>query len=113
MTLILLTPDALLTERIEAGLAVHCPFVQVIGHCYTVEAGIAATASLRPEVVLLDLDMPQVQKQGVLNMLLKAGFRVIALTAREPLYRRLRRQSAEVLRSAPWEPAALAGLLNP
>lgn len=113
MTLLLLTSDALLAERIGAGLAEHCPFVRVIGHCYTAEAGMEATLTLRPEAVLLDLDMPGVRKKNLLTTLSNSGCRVIGLTAHEALYRKMRRQSIAVLLSTPWEPAALAVLLTP
>ncbi len=113
MTLILLTDDAILMERIEAGLAVHCPVARVIGHCFTVEAGIEATIALQPDLVLLDLDMPKAKKQGVLTILLKAGFRAIALTANEGLYRRLCRQSVAVIQSNPLDHALLAEMIHP
>lgn len=112
MTLIILTEDALLGHRIELGLAEHCPIANVIGRCYSVEAGLEAIGTLKPDIVLLDTSMQGAKKQGVLTMLTAAGFRVVAITASVLLFRKLHRQGIPVVMAEPLDSALLAELID-
>lgn len=111
MTLIILTDDALLGHRIELGLAEHCPIANVIGRCYSVEAGMEAIGTLKPDVVLLDTGMPGAKKQNMLTMLTTAGFRVVAITTSKGLFRKLFRQGVPVVMTEPLDMALLAELI--
>ncbi len=112
MTLIIQTTTPLLAHQIEEGLAEHCPATKVIGICYTIVAGMEATAALRPDAVLLDLDMPKVIKNGVRTKLLSAGYRVISLTANEKRYKKLLVQGVEVVLSKPLDAVKLARIIG-
>lgn len=111
MTLIILTDDALLGHRIESGLAEHCPIANVIGRCYSVEAGMEAIGTLKPDVVLLDTSMPGAKKQDILTMLTVSGFRVVAITTSMLLFRKLHRQGVPVVMAEPLDLALLAELI--
>ncbi len=112
MNLIILSHNALLTDRIDAGQAEHCPFTKIIGHCYTVEAGFEAVGVLKPDVVLLDLDMPKAKKLGILATLTADGFQVIALTTNDALFRKSQKQGIVIIMSEPLDMPALAALIN-
>jgi DNA-binding NarL/FixJ family response regulator len=112
MTVIILSHDALLAERIASGLAMHCPSADVIGRCYTTEAGIKACMALRPDAVILDLDMPNVQRD-FWTVFTSAGFRVIAISANPALKRKLQDQFPIILTPDPLDPVLLAQLLYP
>lgn len=112
MTLIILSHTPLLIERIEVGLAELCPSAKVIGHCYTVESGLEAVGVLKPDVVLLDLDMPRAKKLGILATLTADGFLIIALTANDALFRKSQKQGIVIVISEPLDMPALAALIN-
>jgi DNA-binding NarL/FixJ family response regulator len=111
MTLLIQTTAPLLAQRIEEVLAAHSPAAKVIGTCYTLEAGLEAAKALQPDIVLLDMDMPRVIKEGIRTRLSSAGHRVILLTAKEGRYKQLHRQSVEVVLSEPLDTVKLANLL--
>lgn len=112
MTLIILTDDALLAHRIESGLAEHCPTATVIGHCYSVEAGLDAINALKPAIVLLDTGMPKVKKLSVLTMLTTAGYTVVAITTSVVLFRKWNREGRLVVMSEPLDMVLLAELIE-
>jgi two-component system LytT family response regulator len=70
-------------ELLQLSLSKYCPDVEVLDCCSSAQEGIESIAVHRPDVVLLDIDMPQ--KNGF-EMLLEIGqpkFRVIFVTAHE------------------------------
>lgn len=111
MTLIILTDDALLAHHIESGLAEHCQAITVIGHCYSVEAGMEAINVLKPAVVMLDIGMPKAKKKDILTILTKAGYKLVAITSSEVLFRKLNRQGIPVAMSEPLDIIFLTELI--
>lgn len=111
MTLIILSDDALLMQRIQERLSNHCPTAKVIGNCYTVADGLAAVEALRPELVVLDMEMPAVKKDKVFAFILEKGIHVIALTTNKALLKQLQKEGVRAMLTMPFDELVLSSML--
>lgn len=62
-------------------LNAYCPDVEVIGEAYSAETGIAAIKKYRPDILFLDIQMPEGDGFYLLQQLEEINFRIIFITA--------------------------------
>lgn len=77
-----------------ALLKAHCPNVTVIGQADSVESGVALIKQLAPDLVFLDVEMPDGNGFDLLQKLKPFGFKVIFITGYEDFAIRAFRFSA-------------------
>ena len=68
-------------EAIELALDKYCPEVTIAGSFATPESGIAGIRQIRPDLVFLDVQMPQMSGFDVLQQLFPVTFEVIFVSA--------------------------------
>ena len=112
MTLIIISDDAFLIKKIEEGLTDFYSNPEVIGHCFTADAGIKATALLNPDLVLIDMEMPEIKKRGILSFINQKNTRVIALSSNEGLRKSLNKEGINTIISHPLDMPRLEKLLD-
>jgi two-component system, LytTR family, response regulator len=66
---------------LRALLEENCPQVQVIGEAHDVEGGYASICELKPQVVFLDIEMPQGNAFDLLDKFTQIDFELIFVTA--------------------------------
>lgn len=64
-------------------LSINCPDVDVVGEAYNVESGIACIRNYKPELVFLDIKMPDGTGFDLLNKVMPVNFRIVFVTAFE------------------------------
>jgi two-component system LytT family response regulator len=70
-------------DTLSRLLAVHCPQIREVAQCDSVDAACAAIATHRPDLVFLDVMLPDGTGFDVLERLDPVGFKVIFTTAHE------------------------------
>ena len=68
-------------DSLDIELRMHCPNVKVIKKCKGAQQGLEAIQSLSPELVFLDIEMPQMNGFELLDRLKHHEFEVIFTTA--------------------------------
>ena len=81
MTCILIDDETDGLDLLALLIQKHCPGVQIIGQYNSPAAGIAAIRSMRPNLVLLDVEMPEIDGFDVLEACRDIPFHVIFTTA--------------------------------
>jgi len=81
MTCILIDDEADCLELLTLLIRKHCPEVQIIGQYDTPQSGIAAIMALRPSLVFLDVEMPEMNGFEVLEACKDIPFHLIFTTA--------------------------------
>ncbi len=71
--------DSIRQENV-AMIQTHCPQVSIVGQADSVQSGIALIRQLAPELVFLDVEMPDGTGFDLLQQLQPIGFRVIFIT---------------------------------
>lgn len=70
-------------QALRNMLTLYCPGVRVVGEAGTVASGIEAVAAFQPDLVLLDVEMPDGTGFDLLKRLPEIPFAVIFVTAHE------------------------------
>ncbi len=78
---ILIDDEADSLEVMEMLLKTHCPQVQIAAICHSAEQGISAINHYRPDVVFLDVEMPNMNGFDMLEKFDKLFFDVVFVTA--------------------------------
>lgn len=81
MTCVLIDDEPDCLELLALLIRKHCPTLQLIGQYGDPQKGIAAIQSMRPNLVFLDVEMPEVNGFGVLEACRDIPFQVIFTTA--------------------------------
>ena len=81
MTCILIDDEADGLDLLVLLMQKHCPAVQVIGQYNNPGEGVAAIRSMRPNLVLLDVEMPEINGFDVLEACRDIPFHVVFTTA--------------------------------
>ncbi len=81
MTCILIDDEADGLDLLALLIQKHCPDVQIIGQYNSPEAGITAIRAMRPDLVMLDVEMPEINGFGVLEACRDIPFHLIFTTA--------------------------------
>ncbi len=68
-------------KALQRGLAENCPEVTVLAQCETPEDGIDKIRALRPNLVFLDIQMPNLSGFDVLQQLSPIDFEVVFVTS--------------------------------
>src|SRR5690606_40187860 len=77
---ILLDDEFHCRESLSIQLEKYCPEVQLLAQCSSAEQGLKAIARYQPDVVFLDVEMPQVNGIEMLRQLPAIPFEVIFTT---------------------------------
>ena len=72
-------PDAV--ELLAIRLTQKCPQIEVVATCTNSVKGVAAIIELRPDVVFLDIEMPQMNGFQVLEAVEAIPFALVFVTA--------------------------------
>lgn len=83
MKTILIDDEPAALDTLNALLRLHCPGVEVEASCSKPEAGIEAIQRLQPELVFLDIHMPEMNGFQLLQLTRDVSFKVIFTTAHE------------------------------
>jgi two-component system LytT family response regulator len=78
---VLVDDEADSLEVMEMLLSTYCPQIKVEAACSTAERGIAAIRQLRPDVVFLDIEMPNMNGFDMLERFDELFFDVVFVTA--------------------------------
>jgi two-component system LytT family response regulator len=78
---ILLDDEPYCVQLLALQLQQHCPNVQVLAQCTDSTEGLSLIRQLKPDVVFLDIEMPQLNGFQLLEQLDDIPFRVIFVTA--------------------------------
>lgn len=81
MTCLLIDDEADCLELLALLIRKHCPEIRMIGQYNNPKDGIAAIRAARPDLVLLDVEMPAINGFGVLEACKGIPFQVIFTTA--------------------------------
>lgn len=81
MNCILIDDEADCLELLTLLIQKYCPELHIIGHYDHPRAGIDAIWEKRPDLVFLDVDMPEINGFGVLDACREVPFQVIFTTA--------------------------------
>ncbi|MBI3395964.1 MAG: chemotaxis-specific protein-glutamate methyltransferase CheB [Spirochaetia bacterium] len=76
---VLLVDDSLLVRRAVADIVLAIPDVEVCGEAADGKTGLAMIESLRPDLVIMDIEMPQMDGLTVLSILKDRGVHVPVL----------------------------------
>jgi two-component system, LytTR family, response regulator len=68
-------------EAMKNYIAEFCPDVEVVSTAFSVKSGYKAITKYRPDLVFLDIEMPDGKGFDLLKMFLRIDFRVIFVTA--------------------------------
>lgn len=78
---IVIDDEAHCVRTLNWELEQHCPEVEVVASCTSSPEGLAAIRKLEPDVVFLDIEMPQMNGFELLEKLMPLSFSVIFTTA--------------------------------
>ncbi len=78
---LIIDDEAHMRDTLAKILARRCPRVQVVGEAQNVASGLSAIRDLHPDLVLLDIQMPDGSGLDLLNALPSIDFRIIFVTA--------------------------------
>lgn len=81
MTCVLIDDESDCLELLALLIRKHCPTLQIIGQYDDPQEGISAIQAVRPNLVFLDVEMPEVNGFGVLEACRNIPFHVIFTTA--------------------------------
>ena len=70
-------------ETIREMLRIYCPTVEVVAHAQDVKSGIQAIRKYNPDLILLDIRMPDGSGFDLLKQLPSVDFKIIFITAYE------------------------------
>ncbi|MEM9723671.1 MAG: response regulator, partial [Bacteroidota bacterium] len=70
-------------QALKLTLEKYCPEVQLIAECKSAKEGIAAISQLQPELIFLDIQMPQMSGFELLEQVESIDFEVIFVTAHD------------------------------
>ncbi len=71
------------TETFAIELGMYCPQVEILAKCNSPADGLAKIASLRPDLVFLDVEMPWMNGFELLQKIPKIDFEVVFVTAHD------------------------------
>jgi len=78
---ILIDDEISCTETLEIELAMYCPQVEILTTCNAAADGLSKIVALKPDLVLLDIEMPWMNGFELLQQLNQINFEVIFVTA--------------------------------
>jgi two-component system LytT family response regulator len=78
---LIIDDEAHMRDSLTKLLAKRCPQVQVAGEAYNVASGLSAIHNLHPDLVLLDIQMPDGTGFDLLSTLPSIDFKIIFVTA--------------------------------
>ncbi len=78
---IIIDDESLNIETLDKILEIHCPEVKVVARCKSPLDGIRMVNQLKPEIVFLDISMPELNGFEFLNQFKRIFFHVIFITA--------------------------------
>jgi two-component system LytT family response regulator len=78
---ILLDDEPYCVKLLAMQLQEHCPEVEIIAQCTDSREGLKAIRTLEPDVVFLDIEMPNLNGFGLLEQLQDISFSLIFVTA--------------------------------
>ncbi|PKP35972.1 MAG: DNA-binding response regulator [Bacteroidetes bacterium HGW-Bacteroidetes-15] len=81
ITAIIIDDEALARDVILNMLKLYCPSVQVIGEAYDVASGVKAIKDFKPDVVFLDIQMPDGSGFDLLKQFPSINFKFVFITA--------------------------------
>ncbi|MBI4649496.1 MAG: response regulator transcription factor [Bacteroidia bacterium] len=81
--LIIIDDENKARETIADILRLYCPNVEILAQCENVKTGIAAIQKYSPDLILLDINMPDGSGFDLLRQLEPVDFKVIFITAYE------------------------------
>lgn len=81
LKLVIVEDEARIRRSLKSLLRLHCEDVEVIGEAEDVKSGVAVIKSEQPDVVLLDIQMPDGSGFELLSQLKPLSFKVIFITA--------------------------------
>ncbi len=81
LTAIVIDDEKNSREAFIKKLQMHCPDVQLLGECTNGKEGIEAIKMLNPQIVFLDIEMPQLNGFAMLQQLNKKDFHLVFTTA--------------------------------
>lgn len=78
---IIIDDEKLAVTGLEKLISKHCPDLQVIASCTTFKDSLMAINTLKPDIVFLDIEMPQASGFELLDSLIYRDFKLIFTTA--------------------------------
>lgn len=78
---IIVDDEKLAVAGLEKLISKHCPDLQVIATCTTFKEALKAINTLKPDIVFLDIEMPQANGFELLDVLTYKNFKLIFTTA--------------------------------
>ncbi len=78
---IIVDDEKLAVAGLEKLISKHCPDLQVIASCTTFKESLKAINTLKPDIVFLDIEMPQANGFELLDLLTYKNFKLIFTTA--------------------------------
>jgi two-component system LytT family response regulator len=78
---VLIDDDESNLSSLSEKISNHCKQVQVIARCDNPEDGIRAIDELKPDIVFLDIEMPQMNGFVMLQQVTNKNFELIFVTA--------------------------------
>ena len=112
MTLIILSNDAFLIQQIEQTIEYAQLPIEIIGHCYAIEEGIKTINALKPNIILLDMEMPKAKKSNIREHQVVKTALMIMLTTNYKLYNSFRGLGFLVVISKPFDQTDLINILR-
>lgn len=71
------------TETFSIELGMYCPQVEILAKCNSAAEGLSKIASLKPDLVFLDVEMPWMNGFELLQQIEKIDFEVVFVTAHD------------------------------
>ena len=81
MTAILIDDEKGCLESLEIDLQTYCPDVKVLAKCQSAEKALEVLAAITPDMIFLDISMPQMNAFDFLLKVPKINFEIIFCTA--------------------------------
>lgn len=83
MTAIIIDDEIAARERLARELKRHCPNVEVVESCENLRTGLEAITNFKPDVVFLDIELPNENKTGLalLEILPSIDFEIVIVSA--------------------------------
>ncbi len=78
---IIVDDEKLAVAGLEKLISKHCPDLQLIASCTTFKDSLKAINTLKPDIVFLDIEMPQANGFELLDLLSYKNFKLIFTTA--------------------------------
>lgn len=110
--LLLLSKSALLMQDIEAILAERLKKIRIVGHCFTIGDGLEALLHLKPDFVLLDMDMPKARSVHWLRLLGMGDHRLVALCSEDKGRKAAKKIGARIVTKPPLNADELVRVLQ-